>query len=146
MTQIDYTQKIPNNVDLKSDKRLQRALERWQPGYIEWWKEAGPTDFNENDIYLRTAISVERDGWAHFEKVKMPDYRWGIFLTPGDEDRLIGFGDSHDQKAWDRVPGDWRTELRRIILRAVLVARREGQLADGGCVTPDRVPAHAGVR
>ena len=27
MAGIDYSQKIPNNVDLKSDKRLQRALE-----------------------------------------------------------------------------------------------------------------------
>ena len=31
MTGIDYSQKIPNNVDLASDKRLQRALEAWQP-------------------------------------------------------------------------------------------------------------------
>ena len=82
MTGIDYSQKIPNNVDLKSDKRLQRALERWQPDYLNWWREMGPTDFNENDIYLRTAISVDRDGWANFDYVKMPDYRWGIFLTP----------------------------------------------------------------
>ena len=28
---IDYTQRIPNNVDLPSDRRLQRALEHWQP-------------------------------------------------------------------------------------------------------------------
>jgi benzoyl-CoA 2,3-dioxygenase component B len=116
MTQIDYTQKIPNNVDLKSDKRLQRALERWQPGYIEWWKEAGPTDFNENDIYLRTAISVERDGWAHFEKVKMPDYRWGIFLTPHEQEAMIGFGDHLGEPAWQQVPGEYRNWLRRLIV------------------------------
>ena len=29
MSAIDYEQKIPNNVDLKSDKKLQRALEQW---------------------------------------------------------------------------------------------------------------------
>ncbi|MCF6284899.1 MAG: benzoyl-CoA 2,3-epoxidase subunit BoxB, partial [Candidatus Hydrogenedentes bacterium] len=51
---INPYDKIPNNVDLKSDKRLQRALERWQPDYIQWWRDAGPTDFNENDVYLRT--------------------------------------------------------------------------------------------
>ena len=28
MTAVDYTQKIPNNVDLGADKRLQRALAR----------------------------------------------------------------------------------------------------------------------
>jgi benzoyl-CoA 2,3-dioxygenase component B len=28
---IDYEAKIPNNVNLKDDRRLQRALEGWQP-------------------------------------------------------------------------------------------------------------------
>ena len=28
--------RIPNNVDLHSDKRLQRALEHWQPKYLQW--------------------------------------------------------------------------------------------------------------
>ncbi|MFT5050285.1 MAG: benzoyl-CoA 2,3-dioxygenase component B [Chlamydiales bacterium] len=116
MTGIDYSQKIPNNVDLGSDKRLQRALERWQPGYIEWWREAGPTDFNENEIYLRTAVSVDRDGWAHFERVKMPDYRWGIFLTPNDEERTVGFGDHYGDPAWQQVPGEYRNWLRRLIV------------------------------
>ena len=35
-------EKIPNNVDLSSDKRLQRALEQWLPNYLDWWKEMGP--------------------------------------------------------------------------------------------------------
>ncbi len=39
MATIDYDQKIPNNVDLKSDKKLQRALEKWQPNYIDWEDE-----------------------------------------------------------------------------------------------------------
>ena len=43
---INYSEKIPNNVDLSSDRRLQRALEKWQPAYLDWWAEAGPTDFN----------------------------------------------------------------------------------------------------
>jgi benzoyl-CoA 2,3-epoxidase subunit B len=116
MTGIDYSQKIPNNVDLKSDKRLQRALERWQPDYIDWWREAGPTDFNENEIYLRTAVSVDRDGWAHFDYVKMPDYRWGIFLTPNESERAIGFGDHLGEPAWQQVPGEYRNWLRRLIV------------------------------
>jgi hypothetical protein len=85
MAGIDYEQKIPNNVDLKSDRRLQRALEAWQPNYLDWWRAMGPTDFNENEVYLRTAISVDRDGWAHFGYVRMPDYRWGIFLQPKED-------------------------------------------------------------
>lgn len=116
MAGIDYEQKIPNNVDLKSDKRLQRALEKWQPGYIEWWKDMGPTDFNEKDVYLRTAISVDRDGWAHFGYVPMPEYRWGIFLTPQEEGRSIPFGDHMGDPAWQQVPGEYRNNLRRIIV------------------------------
>ena len=45
MTNVDLSAKIPNNVNLQEDKKLQRALERWQPGFIEWWLEAGPNDF-----------------------------------------------------------------------------------------------------
>ncbi len=116
MQTIDYTQKIPNNVDLKSDRRLQRALEAWQPNYIEWWKSMGPTDFNEKDVYLRTAVSVDKDGWAQFGYVQMPEYRWGIFLEPQEKDRIIGFGDHYGEDAWQAVPGEYRNALRRIIV------------------------------
>ena len=36
------TERIPNNVDLAGNKRLQRALEHWQPKYLEWWRDMGP--------------------------------------------------------------------------------------------------------
>ncbi|MFT7077936.1 MAG: benzoyl-CoA 2,3-dioxygenase component B, partial [Planctomycetota bacterium] len=116
MSSIDYSQKIPNNVDLKSDKRLQRALEAWLPDYIDWWREMGPTNFNENDVYLRTAVSVDRDGWANFDYVKMPDYRWGIFLTPTEPGGKIGFGDHMGEDVWQNVPGEYRNWLRRLIV------------------------------
>jgi len=29
MTNIDYSERIPNNVNLSEDRRLQRALENW---------------------------------------------------------------------------------------------------------------------
>ena len=45
----------------------------------------GPGGTANYDVYLRTAISVEPEGWAHFDYVKMPDYRWGIFLAPAEE-------------------------------------------------------------
>ena len=61
MSTVDQQSKIPNNVDLHHDKRLQRALEQWQPNYLQWWMEMGPTDFQAKDIYLRTAISVDAD-------------------------------------------------------------------------------------
>ncbi|MBM3986912.1 MAG: benzoyl-CoA 2,3-epoxidase subunit BoxB [Planctomycetes bacterium] len=116
MTGIDYSQKIPNNVDLASDKRLQRALEAWLPNYLEWWAQMGPTDFNTKDVYLRTAINVGAEGWAHFGYVKMPEYRWGIFLAPAEAGRTIGFGDHFGQPAWQQVPGEYRNWLRRLIV------------------------------
>ena len=30
MTGINYSERIPNNVDLSDNRRLQRALERWR--------------------------------------------------------------------------------------------------------------------
>jgi benzoyl-CoA 2,3-epoxidase subunit B len=113
---IDYSQRIPNNVDLSNDRTLQRALERWQPAFMNWWDETGPADTSKLQVYLRTAISVDRDGWANFGYVRMPEYRWGIFLTPLDENRKIHFGDHKNEPAWQDVPGEHRSQLRRIIV------------------------------
>jgi benzoyl-CoA 2,3-epoxidase subunit B len=113
---IDYSQRIPNNVGLLNDRNLQRALERWQPGFLNWWNEAGPTNTADLQVYLRTAVSVDRDGWANFGYVRMPEYRWGIFLTPRDENRKIHFGDHKGEPAWQDVPGEYRSPLRRIIV------------------------------
>ena len=46
----------------------------------------------------------------------MPDYRWGIFLTPPEQDRRIPCGDSFGEPAWQEVPGEFRNALRRIIV------------------------------
>jgi benzoyl-CoA 2,3-dioxygenase component B len=113
---IDLTAKIPNNVDLASDRRLQRALEDWQPKFLEWWTSMGPEGFQAHDVFLRTAVSVDREGWANFGMVKMPDYRWGIFLADAVPDRTIGFGDHAGKPAWQQVPGEYRNMLRRIIV------------------------------
>ena len=108
--------KIPNNVNLSSDKRLMRALETWQPDFISWWNDMGPAGFQEDQVFLRTAISVDPSGWAHYDYVKMPDYRWGIFLAPPEKDRTIGFGDHIGEAVWQDVPGELRNILRRIIV------------------------------
>ena len=70
---IDYQDKIPNNVDLAEDRRLQRALEKWQPGYQQWWAEQGPAESAKREVYLRIAISVDPGGWANYGYVRMPD-------------------------------------------------------------------------
>ncbi len=113
---IDYSQLIPNNVDLSSDRRLQRALENWQPRFLDWWKDMGPDGTSSFDVYLRTAISTDSNGWANFGYVKMPEYRWGIFLADRDPERQIAFGDNKGKPAWQDVPGEMRSTLRRLIV------------------------------
>ncbi len=113
---IDYQTKIPNNVDLSNDRGLQRALEHWQPAFLDWWKELGPTSYQGHEIYLRTATSVDAKGWATFGHVKMPDYRWGIFLADRNPERTIGFGDNAGKPVWQQVPGEFRSTLRRLIV------------------------------
>src|SRR5438477_4569068 len=113
---MNLYERIPNNVNLSEDKKLQRALEKWLPNYLDWWREMGPEGFQQKDVYLRTAISVEPEGWAHFDYVKMPDYRWGIFLKPAERDARVGFGDNYGMPAYQEVPGEFRNALRRIIV------------------------------
>jgi len=116
MAGIDYNERIPNNVGLSDNRRLQRALEKWQPAYLDWWRQMGPEGWQEKDVYLRTAVSVDKGGWAHFDYVQMPEYRWGIFLADAEPDRRIGFGDHEGQPAWQEVPGEYRNMLQRIIV------------------------------
>ena len=116
MSSINYNDKIPNNVNLSEDKTLQRALEHWQPNYLQWWNDMGPNGSTNMDVYLRTAVSTTPDGWAHFGHVKMPDYRWGIFLAQAENDRKINFGEEKGRAAWQDVPGEHRANLRRIIV------------------------------
>jgi benzoyl-CoA 2,3-dioxygenase component B len=72
MGSINYQDRIPNNVDLGNDRRLQRALEEWQPNYLDWWMEMGPEGFQQDDVYLRTAVSVDKDGWATSTRSRCP--------------------------------------------------------------------------
>jgi benzoyl-CoA 2,3-epoxidase subunit B len=113
---VSYDTQIPNNVGLSSDKRVLKALEKWHPGYISWWSDLIPQKFQESLIYLRTAVSVDPKGWAKFDYVKMPDYRWGVLLAPQVEDRRIPCGEHFGEPAWQEVPGEYRSLLRRLIV------------------------------
>ena len=106
---------IPNNVDLDHDPQLKRALSVWHPRFLKWWQDVGPDGFQQSEVYLRTAISASAEGWANYGYVRMPEYRWGIFLAP-PEKRTIGFGDHPEVDPWQQVPGEYRKELRRIIV------------------------------
>ena len=116
LTDVDYSSKIPNNVGLAEDRRILRALEGWYPGYLDWWQNMGPEGFQEAMVYLRTAVSVDAKGWAKFDYVRMPEYRWGILLAAQEEDRKIPFGRHLGEPAWQDVPGEYRAMLRRLIV------------------------------
>jgi benzoyl-CoA 2,3-dioxygenase component B len=113
---VDYNGLIPNNVGLGSDVRVQKALEKWHPGFIDWWFDMGPDGFQTSDVYLRTAISVDPKGWAKFDYVKMPEYKWGVLLAPQVENRKIPFGTHKGEDVWQEVPGEYRSMLRRLIV------------------------------
>lgn len=113
---VSYDTLIPNNVGLSSDKRVLKALEKWHPGYINWWNDLIPDNFQQSLVYLRTAVSVDPKGWAKFDYVKMPEYRWGILLAPQADERKIPCGEHAGQPAWQEVPGEYRNLLKRLIV------------------------------
>src|SRR4051794_35840707 len=113
---VDYTTKIPNNVNLTTDRQVLKALEGWHPGYLDWWNDMGPEGFQESLVYLRTAVSVDPKGWAKFDYVRMPEYRWGILLAPQEEGRKVNFGEHLGEPAWQEVPGEYRAMLRRLLV------------------------------
>jgi benzoyl-CoA 2,3-dioxygenase component B len=116
MSTIDLQALIPNNVNLGENRQLQRALEHWQPAFMNWWDEMGPSDFKGKEVYLRTAVGVDASGWASYGYTPMPDYRWGIFLADQEQNRKIGFGDHMGEDVWQEVPGEYRSAFRRLIV------------------------------
>ncbi|MCC0026873.1 MAG: benzoyl-CoA 2,3-epoxidase subunit BoxB [Brucellaceae bacterium] len=116
MMNVSYDTLIPNNVGLSSDRRVLKALEKWHPGYINWWNDLIPENFQKSLVYLRTAVSVDPQGWAKFDYVKMPEYRWGVLLAPQVENRIIPCGEHYGEPAWQEVPGEYRALLRRLIV------------------------------
>ena len=116
ITNVNYDTRIPNNVGLSSDRKVLKALEKWHPGYIDWWNRLIPRNLQESMVYLRTAVSVDPKGWAKFDYVKMPEYRWGVLLAPEVEERKIPCGEHAGQPAWQEVPGEYRNMLKRLIV------------------------------
>ena len=113
---VSYDTRIPNNVGLSGDRKVLKALEKWHPGYLDWWNKLIPQNFQDSMVYLRTAVSVDPKGWAKFDYVKMPEYRWGILLAPQVEDRRIPCGEHAGELAWQEVPGEYRNLLKRLIV------------------------------
>src|SRR5947207_14262985 len=82
---MDLNERIPNNVNLSEDKRLQRALERWLPNFLSWWHDMGTGGFQEKDVWLRPAIDVWSEGEAQYHYMKMSD--WSLGMSAREESR-----------------------------------------------------------
>ena len=100
----------------RGPSRLQRALESWQPNFLQWWESMGPT-LPTRDVYLRTAVNVGREGWANFDHVAMT--RLPLGHLPGRARRAIAASASASTRAnrpGRRCPGEYRAELQRLIV------------------------------
>ena len=115
-SQVDYDTRIPNNVGLSSDRKVLRALEKWHPNFLGWWENLIPQQYQKSKVYLRTAVSADSKGWAKFDYVKMPSYRWGVLLAPPQEGRTVPCGEHYSEPAWQEVPGEYRNMLKRLIV------------------------------
>ena len=114
---IDYSQKIPNNVNLPEDRTLQRALEQWQPNFINWWDDVGPdgsTDYRRLPAHRDQRRSARLGALRLREDARLP--LGHLPRTRRDANREIHFGDHKGEKAWQDVPGEHRANLRRIIV------------------------------
>ena len=104
-------------------KPAEARLRRGNPNFLDWWMRYGAdrrVPRQGPDLPPHGGLAWRRDGWAHFDYVKMPDYRWGIFLSPREPET----GSHHQVSAttsvrtvWDRKCREsMRKELRRIIV------------------------------
>jgi benzoyl-CoA 2,3-dioxygenase component B len=116
MSTIDLQAKIPNNVSLADNRQLQRALEHWQPAFLRWWDEMGPSDFKAKDVYLRTAVGVDAPAGRSTATRPCPTTAGASSWPTGRRGRKIGFGDFMGQDAWQEVPGEFRSAFRRLIV------------------------------
>ena len=117
MAGIDYVERIPNNVNLAENRRLQRALEDWQPKFLDWWRDMGPDGFQAKDVYLRTAISVDAAGLGQVRLHQ--DAGLPVGHLPRAEPSRTARSTSATtwaMPAWQEVPGEYRGVLRRLIV------------------------------
>jgi len=103
VTTADYTEKIPTTSAARRPAAAAGAGVL-AANFLNWWQTMGPSLPTE-DVYLRTAVNVGRQGWAHFGHVPMPDYRWGIFLAERNRDRRIAFGSRRASQSGRRCRG-----------------------------------------
>jgi hypothetical protein len=64
----------------------------------------GPGGNQSALVYLRTTVGINAEGWAKFDYVRMPAYRWAVLLAPQVPGRRIAFGGHKGEPTWqDRL-------------------------------------------
>ncbi len=115
-TGADYSEKIPNNVDLREDRRLQRALESWQPNFLSWWQDDG-TDAADAGCLPADGGQCRPRGLGPLRSRARCATTGGASSWPSANPAgRIGFGEHMGEPAWQQVPGEYRSELRRLIV------------------------------
>ena len=115
MSTIDRNAVIPNNVGLEGRPALAKTLAQFKGDYMKWWRECGPQGFDAADCYLRMPVAADARGWASYEYVKLPDFRWGVFQADRVEGRPALFGRLAGQKKLADVPGEFRATMIKLL-------------------------------
>ncbi len=115
MSVIDRNAVIPNNVGLEDRPALARTLAQFKGDYMKWWRECGPQGFDAADCYLRMPVAADARGWASYEYVKLPEFRWGVFQADRVEDRPALFGRLAGQPKLADVPGEFRATMIKLL-------------------------------
>jgi benzoyl-CoA 2,3-dioxygenase component B len=88
----------------------------WSAAFESWWAENQPEGVSGAEIYLRTARSGEPHHWSTFSHVRLADYRFGVFFSPSDPGRTIGFGDYAGTRVWQEPPLELRSCLFQVVV------------------------------
>jgi hypothetical protein len=107
MSTVDLGAKIPNNVDLRDDKRCSARSRSGSRSSSTGGRRWAPRASRQDDVYLRTAVSVGRRLGALRlrEDARLP---LGHLPRRRSPTRSIGFGDHIGQPVWQEVPGEYR--------------------------------------
>ena len=109
-------EKIPNNVDLHEDRRLQRALESWQPNFLDWWDVDGPDAADRGRLPAHRGQRRPRGLGALRARRRCASTAGASSSPSATPDRRIGFGEHKGEPAWQKVPGEYRADLQRLIV------------------------------
>src|SRR5437868_7122065 len=115
MLDIDRGAAIPNNVGLEDRPALAHTLAQFRGEYMKWWGECGPQGFNAADCYLRMPVAADARGWASYEYVKLPEFRWGVYQSQRVPERRALFGRLAGAPALTEVPAEYRATMIKLL-------------------------------